>query len=155
MWWISRGCGKYGAALRPSSLSSSGHTDIPLPPLADTSEELFTDLCSRYCQRMKSVNQKKKKKKKKTAFCPGYDTRLEINYKTGIASAHGGPEGILKISMPLGIARGKVSQQMRSNARWSLPKTRWWQKKKKKEDVETGKCITLAGGRGAEGCFHP
>lgn len=61
---------------------------------------------------MKSVNQKKKKT---TAFCLGYDTQLEINYKTGIASAHRGTEGILEISMLLGIARGKVSQQMQSN----------------------------------------
>lgn len=60
---------------------------------------------------MISVNQSnklhppRKKKKKRTAFCLGYDTWLEINYKTGIASAHRGPEGIPKISMLLGITK--------------------------------------------------
>lgn len=56
-------------------------------------------------QSVKQTTPPQKKKKKRTAFCLGYDTWLEINYKTGIASAHRGPEGIPKISMLLGITK--------------------------------------------------
>lgn len=88
--------------MRPLRVTRTHTTPDETPSPADISEELFTDLCRRYCQR---VEKKRKKEKKRGRPFVWVMTRLEINYKTGVASARKGAEGILKISMSLGVAR--------------------------------------------------